>query len=938
MITKEVLIVEDRGAYRDSIKRAFRKEEGYVFYEASTVEEGISILEQKPSVRVIILDLLFPDKPGVELLEWIKPRASEYRVIIHTGHERLLTAEIARGYGAFYYQAKGADFSVQSIRFAVDQAFNNIESELLKEQSKSLQKKIGKHLEIQEKINANDNLNEILESICKAVQELVGGYTCHLRLFDLKKGDYILAGYDGPPLIREIFASPRKLDEYYSGRVARDNKPHLTADLQDEPEFQQLKERTHSADWFSPEAEKYLKTVRAAYIVPLSTEVFENDVDAVFNINSSERGFFTPDKTKIVDDFVSQANMAIAKDWLRNKRKEVHQDYSLSSDLLVKISEQLKGVNILENIYRIVIDGIVEIINPEMISIFIYNERTELLEKVAERISENITLELDETYGSGKSLTGKVYESGEIKRSNSPMQDPDYDETRREIDLQKLPSNQISHYLGVPLRTGEKTIGVIRVVNKKSGYYDELGQKNVRDDETCLLERGFSQDCETVLSIIASHLSVAIKNAHLINKLSGRIEQLQALTQVARRVSSNYEMEVDKLLNLIVNKTAEVTNSAICMLFLKDEYEGKTVVLEQAYGIPESRWEGISYALGEGKTGEVAETGVSKLEIQADESHVGKYDDLIVEMLRDAEGARATIESFMAVPIIVDESQVNGREIIGVLKVINKKQDHLPFDKDDVKVFETFASQIALAVTLAGRSYALSQLVGGVCHEINNTAPAIPVFVNKIRELLGPLGPDVEKRLSNIYVLAKQMVEFSNDLLGFSEIRMKEREPCDINLLVEKALEHFSPDTINIDNYNRVEVLRCLSDRPILCAVNDTPLIHIIRNIITNAYHAMEKRGEGQLEIKTYVDPSGRIAHMDFTDNGHGIERKYLSMIFRSDFSTKAGLKRNGLGLWLVKTYLRRMGGDISVASEYGHGAIFTIRIPTLKHGELADG
>jgi signal transduction histidine kinase/ActR/RegA family two-component response regulator len=930
MMAKEVLIVEDKWDYRDSIKRAFSKSEGYVFHEAASVDEGIAVLERHPSVRVIILDLLLQDKSGVELLEWIKPRASGYRVIIHTGHEQMLTAEIAREYGAFYYQAKGDIFSVQSIRFAVDQAFHGIEGELLR-------KKIGKHLEIQQRINANERLQDILEAICEATRELIGGYTCHIRLFDLKKGDYLLAAYSGPPRVRSIFDPPKKLSEHYSGRVAKDNKPHIAPDIQNEPEFEWLRAQFRAAGELSKEAEEYLDTVRSAYIVPISTNVFENEVDAVFNINSAELDYFTEERRKIADDFISQASLAIAKDWLRNKREEVHKDYSLSSNLLVQISEQLKGDEILKNIYRIVIEGIAEIINPEMISIFLYNERTKLLEKVAERIGSRLTHDSDETYKPGQSFTGKVYETGKtIRQNNNPTHHPDYGESTVEIDRRKLPSRQISHYLGVPLRTGNKTIGVIRAVNKKSGYYDELGEEKVRDDETCLLKRGFSTDCETVLSIIASHLSVAIKNGELINKMSGRIDQLQALTQVARKVSSNYEMGTDELLELIVHKAAEVTNSVICMLFLKDGHEDR-VVLKQAYGLPEDKIDGIFYMLGKGKTGEVALTGKSKLEIQAEKSHVGRYDDLILEVLREAEGEQAGIESFMAVPITVEESRVSGRETIGVLKVINKKHDHLPFDEDDVKVFETFASQIAVALAIAERSYALAQIVGGVCHEINNSATAIPIFVNKVKELLGRPELGVGERLDRIYILAKQMVEFSNDLLGFTESRMQDRKPSDINVLVEKALEHFSADTINIDNFQQVDVSLRLSEHPILCEVNDTVFIHIARNIIANAYHAMEGRPEGRLEVRTYVEPSDGIAHIEFADNGHGIKQEHIPKIYRSDFSTKKGAKRNGLGLWLVQTYLRRMGGDISVESVYGRGATFTIRMPTLKGGAGAD-
>jgi signal transduction histidine kinase/CheY-like chemotaxis protein len=920
---RKILLVEDDPTFRKAIIYAFRKE--YSFEEATTVSEGLRILDDNQSIQVIILDLELPGSEGATLLKRIKENASRYRVIVLTAHDELLSPDKADELDVFVYLPKASKNSLKPLRFAINQAFKDIG--------------INEHIKIQEVINANRSLEEILNLICKYTLERIGGYTCHIRLFELKKGDYGLIAYDGPDNVRSVFSPKKRIREAFSGKVANKNTPEMIPDLQNHPEFKQMKEQVLNSSDVTKEAVEYLNTVRSAYIVPISTGVFENEVDAVLNISSEAKDYFTADKCKIVDDFVTQVNLAIAKDWLRNKREEVHEDYSRSSNLLVQISEQLKGENILENIYRIVIDGIVEIINPEMISIFLYNERSALLEKVAEKIGKDDAEDLAETYSSGESLTGKVFEFSRITRiNNNPTQHPDYDASSREIDLMKLPSRQIDHYLGVPLRTGNKTIGVIRTVNKKSGYYDELDDESIQNDDTCLLKRGFSKDCQTVLSIIASHLSVAIKNAELFNKLSGRINQLQTLTQVARRVSSNYEMEIDGLLELIVRKTAEVTNSVICMLFLKDEYDENRVVLKQAYGISKSKIEGIFYELGKGKTGEVALTGESKLEIQAEKNHVGKYDELTLEALRETEGPQARIESFMAVPIIVgDTTQVSRREIIGVLKVINKKQDHLPFDKDDIKVFETFASQIGLAVAIAERNYALSQLVGGVCHEINNTSTLIPPTINRTKELLVPIDPEVDKRLTRIYILAKEAAEFANDLLGFSESQMQERQLVDINQLVDEALEYIPPDTVSIVNYHQVIQQKKFSETPIFCNVYKTPFIHVVRNIVVNAYHAMEGK-EGRLEISTSIDPTGAIAHIKFADNGHGIKKEHLHKIYRSDFSTKKGLKGNGLGLWLVKTYLHRMGGSISVVSNPGQGAAFTMRIPTFQQGELTNG
>src|ERR1043165_3153674 len=109
---RQLLILEDSVRYRNSIKAAF-KNEPYSFLEASSVNEAVTLLQDNPDAKVIMLDLSLPGENGAELLERIKSRASYYRTIILTGHEELLAAEIARDYEVFNYLPKGKGLAVQ---------------------------------------------------------------------------------------------------------------------------------------------------------------------------------------------------------------------------------------------------------------------------------------------------------------------------------------------------------------------------------------------------------------------------------------------------------------------------------------------------------------------------------------------------------------------------------------------------------------------------------------------------------------------------------------------------------------------------------------------------------------------------------------------------------------------------------------------------------
>ena len=66
-----------------------------------------------------------------------------------------------------------------------------------------------------------------------------------------------------------------------------------------------------------------------------------------------------------------------------------------------------------------------------------------------------------------------------------------------------------------------------------------------------------------------------------------------------------------------------------------------------------------------------------------------------------------------------------------------------------------------------------------------------------------------------------------------------------------------------------------------------------------------------------------------FSDNGPGIPREMHERVFDLFFTTTADYGGAGLGLYIVKTRLEAIKGNVSVVeSELGNGATFKIVIP----------
>ncbi len=668
-MSRAVLLVNDELLSRETVKHLFRND-NYTFIEAESPDEGIAILRDQPEIRVILLDLSFESLgtvAGTAILEAIKDRSAEYRVIVLTGHESRLPAERAGEYKIFNYLPKTG---TEALRFSVDQAFKDLERE-------QVNRKLRLLLDVQQKISANEKIEAILDEICTAVRSTVGAYTCHIRVYDLEYGDYRLGGFAGTDEAqRQMFTLPKAKGDPFSGGVVETGSPANIRDLQKDVNFRKVADAALSDQATPPAQRLYLQRARSAYIIPITTGLFGQAVNAVINVSADRVAFFDDQRASIVSEFVTLAALTLTKAWLQRIRGEIHRDYSQISEMLNKIG-RLKGPDVIPQIYTAVIQGISAIVHPEVISIFLYNELTQVIENVAEFRGGRRVETPSEFYRPGESLVGAVFKNQETiqlpdpKASVrvTPLEDKRYDHTGKEGYLDNIPSRKVAHYLGVPIRIGDQVRGVLRAMNKKSKHY---GRVPPHQDFHCLLERGFSGDCRNALEITASHLAVAISNAELVKEKELQVEQLRSLGEVGRVISS--ALNIEDVLAVTIEQMAKVMQAEICMLFLRDS-EGR-IVLRQSYGMPMIT--GAFYNMGEGVTGSVAHTGRAWLQVSPQEND-GKYDNIICAFLKKKHKEIRNIDSLMVVPIVAKDKTV------GAMKVINKVGDDLRYCEADLE-------------------------------------------------------------------------------------------------------------------------------------------------------------------------------------------------------------------------------------------------------------
>ena len=95
-------------------------------------------------------------------------------------------------------------------------------------------------------------------------------------------------------------------------------------------------------------------------------------------------------------------------------------------------------------------------------------------------------------------------------------------------------------------------------------------------------------------------------------------------------------------------------------------------------------------------------------------------------------------------------------------------------------------------------------------------------------------------------------------------------------------------------------------------------------NLLTNAIHAVNSAGT----ITIAMEDVGDSRMITVSDTGQGIPRENLDKIFEPFFSTKSPGQGTGLGLFVSRGIVEKLGGTIEVASKIGQGTRFSIRLP----------
>ena len=247
---------------------------------------------------------------------------------------------------------------------------------------------------------------------------------------------------------------------------------------------------------------------------------------------------------------------------------------------------------------------------------------------------------------------------------------------------------------------------------------------------------------------------------------------------------------------------------------------------------------------------------------------------------------------------------------------------------DLVAAFNAMVADLASSqarAAAAERVAAWREVARRLAHEIKNPLTPIAMSVETLRDALEGGRPDFKEIFDEgttaIQQEVRRLKRIVDEFSRFARLPAPELAPVAPEELVDALLALYPapPSGIRIEREVAPSLPKVNVDRD--------QILQLLLNLTANGVEAMGATG-GVLRIGAVaLDGAGAVL-FSVADTGPGIAQDQLPRIFEPYFTTKEG--GTGLGLAIAERIATEHGGRLSVTSEVGRGATFTLRLPAV--------
>jgi signal transduction histidine kinase len=630
---------------------------------------------------------------------------------------------------------------------------------------------------------------------------------------------------------------------------------------------------------------------RSVLAVPLKWGV---QVLGVLEAVHPQADAFSGDDVYVFEGVAHWAAIAIANArQLEELKRRLHETQTLA-DINRALNQTLDLGQILDSI----VDAAQRLIpRAEESVIHLLQEKEQLLQPVAKAGGSGEGAHSLQMH-TGEGIAGQVLAQGHAINVDDVQKDARYLSPGAPPGLHSL--------LVAPIRGGERRLGTISVQSSAVNAFST-------DDERLLMQLGIQA-------------AIAIENARLFEETNKRANQLGLLYDAGLALNSMLEPRVQlRYLFQIAMRTLHANHAA----FFRYDATAKEALLDVGIGQGEP-------AFAAAAPSDLPTADDRRLLSWVIEHRV----PLTIGDLRADSHWNATVDLKLPSRLVVPVERE--QRLLGILMVSSAHVN--AFTPDHERLLLLFANQAAVAMenarlytelqdalrhekairaqlVLADKLAALGRMVASVAHELNNPLQSIQNCLYIIgqgnslssskQEFLKIAQAEIERLSSMITQLRSVYVSSSKNqvqLQAVGEILHDVQALMATHFRKNKVRCQIEPPAPGLDTAHVPEQFR-----------------QVFINLCLNAVDAMQPAG-GVLTLQVLRSKRQAELGVAFQDTGRGIPADDLAHVFEPFFTTKeTGM---GLGLAICYDIVHGYGGRITVESEPGEGATFTVWLP----------
>lgn len=387
-----------------------------------------------------------------------------------------------------------------------------------------------------------------------------------------------------------------------------------------------------------------------------------------------------------------QAKPANPREWLLKRLEQELSDESedLSESELHKlfaVTRKITAEIVPQDTIQMIISETLQLLNCDMVSLFILDRRSGMLRLYASNIERPIVT------SQGQGVVGSVFDSKESVNIPDCYQDSRFD---RSFDDQ---SGYVTRsLLAVPLLDFDREcVGVIQAINKMP----ELDRSDTQESAAASPVE-FRRNDQKILQHLAQHVSIAVRNAEVYREAISSSERATGLLNTIQSLSQ--DLGTQSMLLTITMHANKIVSAERSTVFLVDEPNA------QLWSVSTDTGQEIRIPKKAGIAG-----------LCCAEGRLINIPDAYADSRFNQEVDRKTgfrTHSILAIPLFSDPEAKGtaGANVIGVIQMINKVSfDGRPesFNDADVDIMELFAKfvgpKLADSSTLSRRSVEVSE-------------------------------------------------------------------------------------------------------------------------------------------------------------------------------------------------------------------------------------